>query len=92
MLAPDESELRGSWLTSAAGVVEDPICQRIRALVKSVLQLVATSPDGWQKLYRDPSDQRHWELSYPESHMQGGGPPMLRFVPTPDSWGASLLT
>jgi hypothetical protein len=91
MLDPGESELRGLWITSAAGVIEDPICQRSRALVKSDLQLVATSPDGWQKLYRDPSDQRHWELFFPESHMQGGGPPMLRLVPAPDSWRALTL-
>ncbi len=29
-------------------------------------------------LYRDPADNRLWELSYPNSALHGGGPPMLR--------------
>ena len=87
-LAPKESELRGSWIVTAAahGVMEDPTCQRIRALVANTLQLVAISSDGWRKLFRDPVDQRYWELSYPQSEMHGGGPPMLRVVPNPDLW------
>ena len=36
-----------------------------------------TKPDGIA-LYRDPNDNRLWELIYPQSEMHGGGPPELR--------------
>ena len=86
-LAAEESELRGSWVIDATGgISEDPVCQRIQALVKNHLQLVATSSDGWRKLFRDAGDQRYWALSYPQGEMHGGGPPTLHVVPDPSLW------
>jgi len=73
-------------MTAAGQMSEDPVCQRIRALVGGYLCFVATSPDGWRKLYRDSADQRYWELFYPQGEMHGGGPPRLRVVPNPDQW------
>lgn len=35
---------------------------------------------GWEILYKDNSDNRLWELIYPNSEMQGGGAPMLRTI------------
>ncbi|MBW2453417.1 MAG: hypothetical protein JRI68_02850, partial [Deltaproteobacteria bacterium] len=35
---------------------------------------------AWKTLFRDPSDGRLWERTYPEGHLQGGGPPMLSTV------------
>jgi hypothetical protein len=32
---------------------------------------------GWTTLYFDPRDSSYWELTYPQSHMHGGGPPQL---------------
>jgi len=42
------------------------------------LAKVAITESGWETLYRDPRDLRLWELTYPQSEMHRGGPPMLR--------------
>jgi len=76
-LLRDETELVGSWKLFEGRMVEDETSQRIRALVNKHLRQVAVSEDGWTKLYQDPEDQRFWELTYPSSEMQGGGPPRL---------------
>ena len=35
---------------------------------------------GWEVLYPEPRDGRFWELIYPHSQMQGGGPPRLHLL------------
>jgi Immunity protein 27 len=79
-LAPDETLLVGGWSATSRGVEADAICQRITALVEGGLVLLAASPDGWARLFRDPSDGRLWELTHPQSAMHGGGPPCLRNI------------
>ncbi len=61
-------------------VTEDEASQRIRGLIRDELKLVAVSSDGWARLFRDPADGRLWELTYPSSEMQGGGPPALHVL------------
>jgi hypothetical protein len=78
-LKTDETELRGSWLMRPAGLVADATCQRIEALLSTLAKL-GTSDAGWSALYRDPSDGRLWELTFPQSEMHGGGPPRLAVV------------
>jgi hypothetical protein len=39
---------------------------------------IATADAGWTILYRDRDTAQFWELSYPSSHMHGGGPRRLR--------------
>ncbi|PSQ82866.1 MAG: hypothetical protein BRD44_06480 [Bacteroidetes bacterium QS_7_67_15] len=41
---------------------------------------LGASDGGWSILYRDPADERLWELTYPQGHLHGGGPPLLRVV------------
>jgi len=84
MLSSTEVSLKGQWRAVGGVVVADATCRRIEQLVNQYLVFVADSPDGWSKLYRDPSDGRLWEHSYPESHVQGGGPPALHCV-TPET-------
>lgn len=79
-LDPDETELVGAWVSEGARVIRDPVDQRIDAVVAR-LEEVARSSDGWDTLYRDPSDGRYWELTYPQSGMHGGGPKRLANVP-----------
>jgi hypothetical protein len=79
-LRTDETELVGSWKMIDGRMVEDETANRIRMLIKETLKPVATSSDGWERLYEDPQDHRLWELTYPSSEAQGGGPPTLRFV------------
>lgn len=73
-LGPDETELIGSWILKNGAMAEDEISLRIRSLIESELQHIATSKDGWEVLYKDGSDGRYWELTYPHGEMQGGGP------------------
>ena len=87
MLSPTETVLVGGWAVDGSSAVKDVVCKRIEALVASDLVELARSQDGWSTLYRDPSDGRLWELSYPESQMHGGGPPTLRYVKESDLRG-----
>jgi len=51
---------------------------RIHWLSKNYLTHIA---DGnWTALYRDQSDDRYWEYSYPLGYMHGGGPPSLHCI------------
>jgi len=72
-----ETDLVGKWIAEGGKVRADATCERINQLVAQSLQQVATDETGWDVLYRDPDDGRYWELIYPDSHMQGGGPPRL---------------
>jgi Immunity protein 27 len=57
----------------------DATCERVNWLTQNWLVQVAYSREsgGWETLYRDPSDGRLWERTYPRSEMHGGGPPRL---------------
>lgn len=78
-LYPEESQLIGEWISGPEGVRGNEACDRIQWLVSGVLQYVGVDEKsgGWDKLYRDPGDGRYWLLTYPKSHMHGGGPPNL---------------
>ena len=76
-IASNEVEIVGSWLMVNGQMTEDDASRRISSLIESELQHVATTQDGWEKLYRDPRDGRYRELTYPRSEMQGGGPQAL---------------
>jgi len=79
-LSPDESELRGSWLTRSGRVVKDEVTERIEWLLLNRLQRLASDASGWDTLLRSRTDGRLWELVYPHSEMHGGGPPLLRVM------------
>ena len=81
MLQPHETSLVGRWVIQASGITKDEVCQRIESLVVSHLVALAKSPDGWSTLYRDPTDGRLWEHTYPQSELHGGGPPALLCLP-----------
>ncbi|MEM9558547.1 MAG: Imm27 family immunity protein [Acidobacteriota bacterium] len=84
-LGSDEERLEGQWLydETERKVYSDEVCERIRYLVEQELERLASSPESgdWEILYRDPRDGRYWELTYPKSHMQGGGPQALYLLP-----------
>ena len=81
-LEPEVTELRGKWCFDGTSMVKDTVCSRIEYLTESILEKIAESPEwgAWEILYRDPNDGRFWELTYPEGHMQGGGPPRLAII------------
>ena len=74
-LKPDEVDLVGQGVRVIGQVRCDPICERINWLTTHYLRKVASG--DWVVLYEDPDDRRFWELFYPESELQGGGPPRL---------------
>ena len=73
----DEVEIDGRWDLKDGKVVSDATSRRIQWLIENYLVRLGTDPTGWDVLYRDPSDTRFWELTYPESDTHGGGPPRL---------------
>jgi len=77
---PGETYIVGKWLFDGNKMTADANCKRIEELTTSYFLKVKSSPDGWSVIFQDPLDLRYWELSYPQSEMQGGGPPMLSLV------------
>ncbi len=80
MIQPQEIEIIGNWLVEQGVQKEDEACLRISKLVTTDLEQLGRDESGWDVLYRDPRDGRLWELTYPKSELQGGGPPHLRCV------------
>lgn len=76
-LRPEETELIGHWTDTTDYTVRDPTSDRINNLISEYLREIAQRDGGWTVLYKDPSDGRYWELTYPESAYHGGGPPRL---------------
>lgn len=80
LIHPAESELVGHWTLEDSGHVVDATCRRIEFLLGSYLVQLGRSPEGGATLFRDPTDLRLWELTYPNGNLPGGGPPLLRCV------------
>lgn len=79
-LKPNEIELKGNWKLKGSSIKVDLVCERIEKLISEYLVEIAINENGWNKLFQDPEDKRYWELTYPESEMHGGGPPLLRYL------------
>jgi hypothetical protein len=80
-LKSSETRLEGQWGFREDGcLIPDETCSRIEYLTQNVLKKLATDITGWQILYQDPVDYRYWELTYPHSDWQGGGPPLLQHI------------
>ena len=78
---PSETTLTGRWVpNNQGGIQADAACERINSLVQGRLKKLGRDPSRWDALYRDPDDGRLWELIYPQSELQGGGPPQLRYL------------
>ena len=79
-LKSNEVLLTGKFVALNGQVKADETALRIKHLTTNVLLKVATSDDGWASLYKDPNDNRLWELTYLNSGMHGGGEPLLAIV------------
>ena len=84
-LGPEETRLMGQWAVIQGAIQSDAIAKRIESLVRDSLVRVGVTADGWDTLYRDPSDGRLWELTYPQNKLHGGGPPSLAVIAAPDA-------
>ena len=81
-LRSDELVLTGSWRYVDQEMRGDQVCERIEWLVLHHLKKSAASLQwgDWETLFRDPSDGRYWERTYPQGDLQGGGPPRLQVL------------
>lgn len=79
-IKPDETVFRGRWIDANSKLQPDATCERIDELVRTHLEAIKSDSSGWDMLYRDPTDGRLWELTYPESSVEGGGPPLLQCI------------
>jgi|AntRauTorcE11898_2_1112593.scaffolds.fasta_scaffold08325_2 hypothetical protein len=79
-LSSNETRLLGRWIEENDSVVQDAVCKRIQWLTDFYLKQIAVDGNNWSALYRNPDDSSYWELTYPQSHRHGGGPPALQRV------------
>ena len=79
-LRPDETELTGEWHMVGRAIEKNSTARRIERLTRTVLKRLGTDPSGWDTLYKDPDDGRLWELTFPDSDSEGGGPPRLALL------------
>jgi hypothetical protein len=75
-----ENNLVGQWLFDNGKLHNDEVALRIDWLIHNYLKKLASDTTGWYVLYEDPNDKRFWELTYPHSELQGGGPPSLKQI------------
>ena len=69
-------EIIGNWELQNGTVKADANCKLIESMLKNDLTEIMVSQDGWLKQYKG-KDGFIWELTFPQSHLQGGGPPKL---------------
>lgn len=79
-LEPFESELIAGTEMRDGREIPDEAAMRIAWLTQSYLRVLASADGGWSTLFRDPSDGRLWEKTYPQGNLHGGGLPVLRVI------------
>lgn len=77
---PEETRIVGGWILEHGRMLDDAASLRIHELVATHLVKLGHDWSGWGTLYRDPTDGRLWELTYPQGDMQGGGPRTLQVL------------
>ena len=85
ILSSNETMLEGEWITTDDQIKSNEACGRIEWLVSDILKLIRVEKSTWEKLYRDPKDNRYWLLYYPHAEMHGGGPPSLMEITHKDA-------
>ena len=85
ILQDTEITLVGSWVQKNGQVIADDTCARIQWLIDNLLLEISVDEETWSVLYKDPKTNSYWELSYPCSHMHGGGPPLLQRMSESDA-------
>jgi hypothetical protein len=90
-MANPGDQLRDEWILSDNGMTAAGDAAAIDELLGSWLKKIATDASGWRILYVHEDTQQFWELSYPASEMQGGGPRLLTClaISTAAQWSAS---
>ncbi len=55
-------------------VIADNNCPDIKSMIQNEFTKIDSTDDGWT-IRSQGTDETIWKLSYPESHLHGGGPP-----------------
>lgn len=71
-LQANEIKLQATLKHNGFEMQNDAIGERIQFLISNYLMEITTDSSGWFKLFQDPSDNRYWELSYPEGELHEG--------------------
>jgi len=72
------NEIVGKWIVDPTGrVTGDEAEAQIQDLIQNHLKRLADREGGWTVLYHDQSENSYWELTFPNSESQGGGPRKL---------------
>ena len=74
-IKPNESPLIGKWIELNGSVIADEVCSRIEWALSNQLTLLEAK--NWEGIYVDDESKQRWKLTYPDSHLHGGGPPRL---------------
>ncbi len=90
--AIDEKELAGNWITDGDEIISDVTTERIEWIIANQFMQIAVSKEygAWETLFRDRKSEKYWERTYPQSHLHGGGPPMLRRIPKAEAMAKYL--
>jgi hypothetical protein len=75
-----DAQASGEMVQAQRDIGRRQMCREIDRLIAHHLDEVCHDETGWFILFRDRRDGRLWELSFPQSHMHGGGPPQLTTV------------
>lgn len=54
---------------------------RVKGYLEANCIEVATDESGWEILYRDSATKELWVRTFPDSHLHGGGLPLLTLFP-----------
>lgn len=76
----DENCIQGKFVFINGKIELNDDGKRIEYLITHYLKKIKSDKSGWFILYQDELDGKYWELSYPESELQGGGVPKLQKV------------
>ena len=79
-LENNEKLLEGKIIFQNGDFEFDETGKRIEFLINHNLIKIKSDFSGWFILYQDKEDLRYWELSYPNSHLEGGGNSVLKNV------------
>jgi Immunity protein 27 len=87
-LASDPPELNDTIVFRYGRLIARGDAPRIDQMLGEVLEKVAMDTTGWRTLYRHSANGSYWELDYPDSGREGGGPRRLRKldVSDPRAW------
>ncbi len=69
-----KDQLVGSWVLQDGAMKLDHVAEEIERRIREELKSIATA--DWSGLFVD-TEGDYWELTYPESDTQGGGPKCL---------------